>query len=416
MMNLRGEVESIATTTKQSLEKEKGMIGRINLKPRYDAIVVGARVAGAATAMLLARAGLRVLVVERSSHGSDTLSTHALMRPGVMQLHRWGVLGRIVAAGTPPIRRTTFHYADDAVSVAIQERDGVDALYAPRRTVLDAVLADAAHEAGADVVHGATVTNLLYDSSGRVCGVTLTGPEGVSRRVAAGIVIGADGARSSVARAVGAETLREGHAATAVIYGYWHGLELDGTHWNFGLDVASGAIPTNDDLTCVFVAMRPGRYEAQRFSSFDKLFAEALREIEPEFADVVARAQRIGKFYPFAGRRGFIRQSWGRGWALVGDAACFKDPLTAHGITDALRDAELLADAVIASTDSALAEYQSERDAFAVEFLDLSDEIASFDWDLEQVKTLHFRLSKLMNRECDFMRSFDDVLEVALCA
>src|SRR5262249_7892623 len=192
----------------------------------------------------------------------------------------------------------------------------------------------------------------------------------------AGIVIGADGARSRVARAVGAETLGEGRSTAAVIYAYWRGLDLDGSHWNYGPDVASGAIPTNDDLACVFVGMRPEQYEAQRPGSFDKLFAETLREAHPELADAGARAERVGKFYPFAGLHGFIRQSWGRGWALVGDAACFKDPLTAHGITDALRDAEMLASAVIAGADSALAEYQTERDAFAVEFLDLSDEVA----------------------------------------
>src|SRR5262249_24456132 len=341
--------------------------------------------------------------------GSDTLSTHALMRAGVMQLQRWGALDRIVTAGTPPIRRTTFHYGAEAISIAIQERDGVDALYAPRRTVLDVALADAARKAGA------TVTCLLYDYSGRVCGVDFTDAEGISRRVEAGIVIGADGARSSVARAVGAESLREGRSMAAVIYGYWRGLDLDGSHWQFGPDVASGAIPTNDDLACVFVAMRPKRYEAQRLGSFDKLFAETLREADPELADAVGRAERVGKFYPFAGRPGFIRQSWGRGWALVGDAACFKDPLTAHGMTDALRDAEMLARAVIAGADSTLAEYQSERDEFAVEFLDLSDEVASFDWDMDRIKELHIRLSKLMNRECDFVRSFGAVLEEALC-
>lgn len=392
------------------------MISRNNLQHRYDAVIVGARVAGATTAMLLARAGMRVLTIERSAPGSDTLSTHALMRAGVMQLHRWGVLDRIVTAGTPPIRRTTFHYGAEAISVAIQERDGVGSLYAPRRTVLDAALADTACEAGADMVHGATVTGLLYDHSRRVCGVNITDAEGFSRRVEAGIVIGADGARSSVARAVGAEALREGRYSAAVIYGYWRGLDLDGTHWQYGPDCASGAIPTNDGLACVFVGMRPGRYEAQRPGGFDKLFAEALREVDPELADAVARAERVGKFYPFAGRPGFIRQSWGRGWALVGDAACFKDPLTAHGITDALRDAEILANAVIAGADSDLAEYQSGRDAFAVEFLDLSDEIASFDWDMDRLKELHIRLSKLMNRECDFVRSFGTVLETALCA
>jgi 2-polyprenyl-6-methoxyphenol hydroxylase-like FAD-dependent oxidoreductase len=386
-------------------------IWRNNIRPRYDAVIVGARVAGAATAMLLARAGMRVLAVESSAPGSDTLSTHALMRAGVMQLHRWGVLDRIVRAGTPPIRRTTFHYGAEAISVDIQERDGVDALYAPRRTVLDAALSDAARDSGADVAHKTTVTGLLYDRSGRVCGVNLTDAEGRPRRVEAGIVIGADGARSSVARAVGAETLREGTRPGAFLYGYFRGLPLDGNHWYHGPEVVTGAILTNDDLACVFIGMPPRRYSAQRLVSFDKLFADVVGEVDADLAASVARAERVSKFYPFAGRPGFIRQSWGRGWALVGDAACFKDPITAHGITDALRDAELLANAVIAGTDAALAEYQSERDAFAVEFLDLSDEIASFDWDMDRLKALHIRLSKLMNRECDLVRSFDAVLE-----
>ena len=125
-------------------------------RAHYDTVVVGARVAGAATALLLARAGLRVLVVERSRRGSDTLSTHALMRAGVMQLHRWGVLPRLLAAGTPPIRRTTFHYGSEPVVVDIKDRDGVDALFAPRRTLLDVVLAEAAVESGAQVMYGTT--------------------------------------------------------------------------------------------------------------------------------------------------------------------------------------------------------------------------------------------------------------------
>lgn len=387
-----------------------------SIRSRYDVVIVGARVAGAATALLLARAGARVLAVDSSAAGSDTLSTHALMRAGVMQLHRWGVLDRIRAAGTPPIRWTTFHYGAEAVPVAIQERDGVDALYAPRRTVLDAALCEAAREAGADVVHRASVTNLLYDFCGRVCGINVVDAEGVSHRVEAGVVIGADGTRSGVARAVGAEVLREGRTPAAVIYGYWRGLELDGTHWQYGPNVTSGAIPTNDETACLFVGMPPERYRAQRSAGFEKLFGEVINEVDPELAAAVSGARRIGKLYPFAGWPGFIRQSWGRGWALVGDAGCFKDPLTAHGITDALRDAEMLANAIIAGTERALAEYQLERDAFAAELLDLSDEIASFAWDMDRLKKLHFRLSKLMNRECELVRSLADVAKEAVCA
>ncbi len=390
------------------------MNSRNTIQSRYDVVVVGARVAGAATAMLLARAGLRVLAVESSAPGSDTLSTHALMRAGVMQLHRWGVLGRLLEAGTPAIRKTSFHYGAETVEVDIQERDGVDALYAPRRTVLDATLAVAAREAGADVAHRTTVTNVLCDRSGRVCGVNITDAEGLSRRVEAGTIIGADGARSIVARAVDAETLRVGRRPAAFIYGYFRGLHLDGTHWRHGRQVVSGAIPTNDGMACVFVGMPPERYEAHRSVRFENLFTEVLCETDPDFAYAVVKAERCGKFYPFAGRPGFIRQSWGPGWALVGDAACFKDPITAHGITDALRDAEPLSSAVIAGTDVAFAEYQSERDSFAVEFLDVSDQIASFDWDMDRLKTLHIRLSKLMGRECDLVRSFDDVVDSAI--
>lgn len=376
-----------------------------HIESRYDAVIVGARVAGSGTALLLARAGLRVLVVDKSAYGRDTTSSHALMRPGVMQLHRWGLLDRVIDAGTPAIRLTTFHYGDEAIEVPIQERDGVDALYSPRRTVLDPLLADAALEAGAQVVYGALVTGLLRDESGRVGGVEFTGPDGLSHRVEAGIVIGADGARSLVAREVEAEVLRQGSRPASIIYGYFRGLELNGTHWHFGRDVAAGAIPTNDGAACVFAGMRPERYEAERRAGLHSLFMTVLGENDPALARAVAAAEPVGKLHPFAGRPGFIRQAWGPGWALVGDAGGFKDPITAHGMTDALRDAELLANAVIAGTDGALADYQAARDELAVDFLDLSDEIASFDWDDEEVKVLHYRLSKLMNREYAMVRT-----------
>lgn len=388
---------------------------RDSMRSRYDAIVTGARVAGASTAMLLARAGLRVLAVERSARASDILSTHAVMRPGVMHLHRWGVLDRIKAAATPPIRKTTFHYGAEKVELAIQNRDGVDALVAPRRTVLDAILADAACEAGATVIHRATVSQILHDSSGRVSGVEVVDTAGAVHRVKAGIVIGADGVRSSVARAVGAEVLHEGRTPAAVIYGYWRGLDLNGTHWHFGRNVAAGAIPTNDGAACVFAALRPERFNAQLRSGLDRLYTEVMSEIDPELADSLTGAERIGKLYPFAGRPGFIRRSWGRGWALVGDAGCFKDPITAHGITDALRDAELLSHAVVDGTIAALGGYQYERDQYAKELVDLSDEIASFDWDFDRVKALHLRLSKLMARECDMLRERQTALEAVLC-
>ena len=238
--------------------------------------------------------------------------------------------------------------------------------------------------------------------------------DGAPHAVDAGLVIGADGVQSLVARTTGAATVEEGRHRCSVVYGYFSGLQLDGTHWYYNRDVAAGAIPTGGGLACVFVAIRPGRYQSRRGTSFDRLFAEGLRETDSNLAQRVAAATLRGKLHPFAGRAGFIRRAWGPGWALVGDAGCFKDPLTAHGMTDALRDAEDLARAAADGSDAALAAYQNVRDSFAVEFLRLSDEIGSLDWDLERVKTLHHQLSKLMNREYDHVRdNFGNVAAAA---
>ena len=166
----------------------------------YDVVVVGGRVAGASTAMLLARAGARVALLDRSSYGSDTVSTHGLMRGGVLQLSRWGLLDEVAAAGTPPIRQTLFEYADGGSDrVTIRASAGVDALYAPRRLVLDRILVDAAADAGADVAHETTVTALLRDDDGRVRGVRAQDRRGRTSELRGAITVGADGIRSTVA-------------------------------------------------------------------------------------------------------------------------------------------------------------------------------------------------------------------------
>jgi flavin-dependent dehydrogenase len=98
----------------------------------------------------------------------------------------------------------------------------------------------------------------------------------------------------------------------------------------------------------------------------------------------------------FAGRAGYFRQSWGQGWALVGDAGYFKDPLTAHGITDALRDAELLAEAIVDGSPAAIAEYQRRRDAWSAGLFEISDRIASFEWTPGTISALLESLSREM--------------------
>ena len=376
-------------------------------RDRYDVVIAGARCAGASTAMLLARQGMRVLVVDPTSRGSDTLSTHALMRGGVLQLHRWGVLDAVRAAGTPANRKTTFHYGGEPIEVSIKEQDGVDALYAPRRTVLDAVLYDAAVAAGAEVVHGHSVVDLLGDPQGRIRGAKVTGADKNVIEVPADLVIGADGARSRVARILQAEPHYTVSHTTASIYGYWKDLGWEGVHWLYASGGAVGSIPTNDGDTCVFASLPPARFEKERAKGLEAVYHDVLSDVSPELASSVADSKGSGKLRAFAGTTGFLRPSAGPGWALVGDAGYFKDPITAHGITDALRDAELLARAVAEGGDGALAGYQETRDDLVRGLLDVTDHIASFEWDLDEAKEDHLVLSREMNAEVDLLRTLD---------
>jgi 2-polyprenyl-6-methoxyphenol hydroxylase-like FAD-dependent oxidoreductase len=376
---------------------------------RYDAIVIGARCAGAATAMLLARRGLRVLAVDRDRYGTDTLSTHALMRGGVLQLHRWGLLERLIAAGTPTVRSTSFHYADDVVDIQIKPQDGMDGLYAPRRTVIDRLLVDAARESGAEIEYGTRLIDLMRSSQGRVRGVHLRDSQGHDSQVAAEFVVGADGARSTVADLVGAERYRTAPHATGSVFSYWSNTGIEGYHWYYRPGVSVGAIPTNGGLTCIFASVPQRRFHEEIRRDTAAGHQQVLRECDPGLANVVAAADRAERYRGYAGQVGFFRQSSGPGWALIGDAGYFKDPITAHGMTDALIDAELLACAAAEGTERALADYQRARDARATGLLEVTDAIASFDWDLTTVQRLHRSLSDEMKKETVEVNQFREV-------
>lgn len=375
---------------------------------RYDVVVVGARVAGAATARLLARQGRRVLLLDRARPGTDTLSTHAILRAGVLQLHRWGLLDRVIAAGTPPIRRTTFSYGDAQHVVDLAPADGIDALYAPRRTVLDPILVEAAVESGVEARFRTSVTGLRRDGDGRVRGVEGRRPDGRPFAVHADLVVGADGASSRIAQLVDAPIVHRGTAAGMAVYTYLEGLETDGNEWHYAPGCAAGVIPTNDARACVFVGAAPAadhdehrRALADRQHTFDRL----LGRVSPVLAERVRRATRVEPFRAFPGRVGFLRHAHGPGWALVGDAAYFKDPITAHGMSDALRDAELLARAV-ARDD--LAGYQTTRDAVSLELFSITDAIATYAWDLDEVRAHLLALSRSMQAEVDLVRAWTD--------
>ena len=365
----------------------------------FDVVIVGARCAGAATALLLARQGLRVLAIDRGHYGSDTVSTHALMRAGVLQLSRWGVLEAVKAAGTPVIHTTSFHYGDEVVAVRIKPQPDMDGLYAPRRTVIDRVLVDAAQQAGAEIMFETQLVDLVRADDGRISGVRVKDRHDRERQVSCELVIGADGVHSTVARLVGSEPYRTGRHATGVVFSYWSGPQFDGYHWYYNPGVSAGAIPTNDGQTCIFASVPQSRFRETMKQGTDLVYRQVLRECSPELAAVVEQSQQVEKYRGFSGETGFFRQSFGPGWALVGDAGYFKDPLTAHGITDALIDAELLAQAVAAGTEAGFAGYQRARDDLAVGHFEVTDAVASFEWDLPKAQQLHRALSDEMKKE-----------------
>jgi 2-polyprenyl-6-methoxyphenol hydroxylase-like FAD-dependent oxidoreductase len=359
--------------------------------------------------MLLARAGQRVLLLEAGRAGTDTLSTHALMRGGVLQLHRWGLLDTVVAAGTPAIRHTEFHYADEVDTVDVKPSAGVAALRAPRRTVLDPILVAAACAAGATVRHGVRVDGVLHART-RVTGVTgRAGRRTV--RATADLVIGADGIRSRVAAAVRAPLRHTGASGGAFVYAHVVGLPgpTDRYRWYYRPHAAAGAIPTNAGRSCVWVSVPAARFGGVR-GDLDAGFRTLLAEAAPGLAGEVAAGALDGPVRGFPGQPSYLRAATGPGWALVGDAGWFKDPITAHGITDALRDAELLARAVL---ECDLGSYEHRRDGLSLPLLSVTDRIASYRWDLTELRELLVELSAAMRPEVQALLGLDAPLATA---
>jgi flavin-dependent dehydrogenase len=386
---------------------------------RWDVIVVGGRVAGAATAMLLARGGLRVLCLERTRLGSDALSTHALMRAGVLQLSRWGLLDAVVAAGVPPVHRVLFHYGRDTTTVTLRPGAGVDALYAPRRTFLDALLAHSAAAAGATVEHGATVTGLLRGADGAIGGVSVRRRDGVAEEHAP-LVVGADGLRSLVAAEVGATVRWQGRTAADSTYGYL-AVPAAGYEWFYDDGCGGGIIPTNDGLACVFAGVPAATGGATTATGWSAAAARAAApedpwagtRLPPPLAERIEGLPVVGRLRHVRGVPGFLRSAAGPGWALVGDAGAWKDPISTHGMTDALRDAELLARAVLAAPEpgpaqlEALADYEVTRDGLALPLLEATEPLAGFRWDLQEVQGHLRRLSAAMADEVDVLLALD---------
>lgn len=374
----------------------------------HEVVVVGARCAGAATAMLLARQGRDVALVDRAHFPSDRLSTHAISRGGVIQLHRWGLLDRVLASGAPPVREVSFHFGGDVIRKTVKRRAGVDLLVAPRRHVLDKILVDAAVAAGAELRTGVTVTELRRDDAGRVTGVSGHDEHGVRLDFDAGHVVGADGVRSRVARSVGAAVIDARPSTGATHYAYYADLDGDGFEFHVGDRLFAGVFRTHGGEACVWVcspatATRELRGR-DRAAAFDALVARAA----PGLAARLSRARRQSPVRGAVGLPNHVRQAWGPGWALVGDAGYHRDPITGHGITDAFRDAELLVVALDRTLRDerdeapALAEYQRQRNHQLRDVYEATCALASFP-PVDEFVSHQKRVSEAIEREADFL-------------
>lgn len=344
-----------------------------NQRP-FDAIVVGARCAGSATAMLLARRGHRVLLLDRNEFPSDLkASTHMVWHSGVASLKRWGLLDRLRATGCPPMKKIMLDLGQFALTGFAPPAGDVDEAYAPRRFVLDNLLLDAAREAGAEFRPRCVAQGPIMDGE-RVRGVRYTDANGSEVTEHATIVVGADGFNSTIARAVKPAVREEHPRLQGMIWAYFRDLPLDGMEFYSRPGRMVYSWSTNDGQTLAGICFRYEDYGRAAKDTETRMPAE-LQGLTPLLAERVRAARRETKWLAGA-TPGVCRAPSGPGWALVGDAGLTMDPITAAGITNAFRDAELLSTAI---DEGALDRFEERRGIASLPLFAFSRDMAKLD-------------------------------------
>jgi flavin-dependent dehydrogenase len=272
-------------------------------------------------------------------------------------------LDRLARTGCPLIESITLDFGPVGIRGRPDPVDATDAMFCPRRSVLDHLLVTAAREAGADLRERTTVRQLLWHDE-RVCGIRAFDADGREIEAHASIVVGADGLWSRVAREVDAPTETEQPSLSCGYYAYWSNVPTTGVEFYRRAGKVILVFPTHDDLTCIYVGL-PCSDTATYRADVRSTYLAAL-EVAPRLADRVRGGRQAEPFRGTNKLPNFYRRAAGDGWALVGDAAYHRDPITGMGIGDAFLGAQLLADALergFAGTTSlteSLARYQQE--------------------------------------------------------
>ena len=371
----------------------------------YDAIVIGARCAGSPTAMLLARKGYKVLLLDKVEFPSDTISTHIVFPIGVARLKSWGLFESILSTNCPLIHKMGFDLGPFTIAGSPPLPDGVPGIIAPRRTILDKILVDAAVRAGVEFRENCIVEEIVVNDE-IVTGIRCRTKGGSTVTEKGSIVIGADGRNSLVARTVKAEEYNFRPPYTCWYYTYWSNLPIKDLVFHSRPNRAIGTIPTNDGLICLPIAWTANEFKEFR-SDIEGNYMKSL-ELTNGLADLVRQGKREERFFGMSDLPNFFRKPYGHGWALVGDAGYHKDPITGQGISDAFRTAENLVEALDAgfsgkvSLDKALAHYEQNRNEEVMPMFEFTCDWATLQPPPSEMELFFSALRKNQNETNNF--------------
>lgn len=396
----------------------------------FDVVVIGSGVAGAPTAMLLARSGHKVLLIDRHEFPRDALSTHFIWPRGVSYLNRWGVAQPILEQ-SPNFTALEMNVEGISLhgSVPLNQLErrfqqlhgdsrGVTTTYCgPRRHFLDKFLMDEAQKAGAEVRDGTSFAEPVV-KEGVVKGIRAIDRKGNQVSLAARLVVGADGQHSTFAKKIGSRITDFRPLSTFAYFGYFSGIKKDELAFFRRGRLGMAIFPTSGG-THMVLAYGPTAWWEEFNKDAENNFHKIIAFCAPDVGELV-RAGRVEEPFKACGTMpAYHRESWGPGWVLIGDAGSFKDQATAMGITHAFRDAELVSNYIHQALagkmtmDAALAQYSSVRAADYNDYFNLVCQVAEMNVYTRPEIEFFYSIHKDQARVDDIISQFGDTLSLS---